>query len=131
MKKFLIVVLMFAGVGLFAQNRHQMREEKSSEEMATLKAQRLTMQLDLNEEQQGNLKQLFQKHIEARKEKRAEMREKMKEKRSEMREERMEESKEFQEELKDILNEEQYKKFQALQEKRRMGRKSNEKGKDW
>lgn len=120
MKKFFIVVLMFAGVGLFAQNRQQMREEKSSEEMATLMAQRLTMQLDLNEEQQGNLKQLFQKHIEARKEKKAEMLN-----------ERMEENKEFQQELRNILNEEQFKKFQALQEKRKMGRNSNEKEKDW
>ncbi len=116
MKKIITVLFLFMGLSVFAQQRGEARQERSSEEMATLMAKRLSMQLDLNEEQQEKLTALYLKRIEARKV--------MTEKRSKMREERMEMSEEQKEALKQILTEEQFKKYTELQEKRRRGRQT-------
>lgn len=116
MKKIITVVFLFMGLSIFAQQKGETREERSSEEMATLMAKRLSMQLDLNEEQQEKLTAFYLKRIEARKA--------MAEKRSEMRQERMEMSEEQKQELKQILTEEQFQKYTELQEKRRRGRQT-------
>ena len=131
----MITVLFLAlGLSTFAQERGEGRKDLSSEEMATLSAKRLAMQLDLNEDQEMKLKTLYMTRMENMKdgreenaEKRAEMmekREEMKEKREEMREKREADSEEMKAELQKILTADQFQKWEQLQEKRRKGRRT-------
>ncbi len=117
MKKIITVIFLFLGITVFAQQRGDARKERSSEEMATLMAKRLSMQLDLNEEQREKITVLFLERIEARKA--------SAENRPKMSPERMEMSEEHQAKLKQILTEEQFQKYMALREKRRKGRQGS------
>ena len=127
MKKLITAVFLFIGITVFAQDRAAARAEMSQDEMATLRAKRLVMQLDLNAEQEEKLKKLFAKRIEANKELKKEI-EKNKqadrEEKAELRKERMEMNQEQKEELREILTEEQYLKWEQLQEKRKKGRRA-------
>lgn len=131
----MITVLFLAlGLSTFAQERGEGRKDLSNEEMATLSAKRLAMQLDLNEDQEIKLKTLYMTRMETMKEgreenaeKRADMMEKrdeMREKREEVREKRENESEEMKAELQKILTADQFQKWEQLQEKRRKGRRS-------
>jgi hypothetical protein len=131
----MITVLFLAlGLSTFAQERGEGRKDLSNEEMATLSAKRLAMQLDLNEDQEMKLKTLYMTRMETMKEgreenaeKRADMMEKrdeMREKREEVREKRENESEEMKAELQKILTADQFQKWEQLQEKRRKGRRS-------
>ncbi|TQI69744.1 uncharacterized protein DUF4890 [Gramella sp. Hel_I_59] len=134
MKKMITVLFLALGLSTFAQERGEGRKDLSSEEMATLSAKRLAMQLDLNEDQEMKLKALYMTKMDAREEgreenaeKRAEMMEKrdaMKEKREEMREKRKADSEEMKADLQKILTADQFQKWEQLQEKRRKGRRS-------
>jgi len=134
MKKMITVLFLALGLSTFAQERGEGRKDLSSEEMATLSAKRLAMQLDLNEDQEMKLKTLYMTRMETMKEgreenaeKRAEMmekREEMKEKREEMREKREKDSEEMKAELQKILTADQFQKWEQLQEKRRKGRRT-------
>ena len=134
MKKMITVLFLALGLSTFAQERGEGRKDLSSEEMATLSAKRLAMQLDLNEDQEMKLKTLYMTRMENMKdgreenaEKRAEMmekREEMKEKREEMRDKRENDSEEMKAELQKILTADQFQKWEQLQEKRRKGRRS-------
>ncbi|SDS52222.1 hypothetical protein [Gramella sp. MAR_2010_147] len=127
MKKLITVMFLFLSITAFAQERNSQKGDLSNEEMATLGAKRLAMQLDLNAEQEAKLKILYIKQIEVRKERmeqRKENMEQLKEERDEMRKERMEMNEEQKAELREILTEEQYLKWEQLQEKRRKGRKA-------
>lgn len=131
MKKMITVLFLALGLSTFAQERGEGRKDLSNEEMATLSAKRLAMQLDLNEDQEMKLKTLYMSRIETAKDARkenAEKREEMREKREEMREKREEmrenDVEEMKTELKKILTAEQYQKWEQLQEKRRKGRRS-------
>ena len=118
MKNMLISILLLASVTVFAQDKDQRRGDSSNDEMATLRAKRLAMQLDLNGQQETRIKALFLKRIEAPKGV-TEQRE-----REKIREERMKMNEEMKEELQDILTEEQYLKWEQLLEKRRKGRRA-------
>ena len=61
------MILLFS-ITVFAQERGERRSEMTNEEMATLHAKRLAMQLDLNEEQEARLKELYTKQIGERRE---------------------------------------------------------------
>jgi len=134
MKKMITVLFLALGLSTFAQERGEGRKDLSSEEMATLSAKRLAMQLDLNEDQEMKLKTLYMTRMETMKEgreenaeKRAEMmekREEMKEKREEMRDKRENDSEEMKAELQKILTADQFQKWEQLQEKRRKGRRT-------
>ena len=134
MKKIITILFLALGLSTFAQERGEGRKDLSNEEMATLSAKRLAMQLDLNEDQEMKLKTLYMTRMDVKEEgraenaeKRAEMmekREEMKEKREEMREKRENESEEMKTELQKILTAEQFQKWEQLQEKRRKGRRS-------
>jgi len=134
MKRMITVLFLALGLSTFAQERGEGRKDLSNEEMATLSAKRLAMQLDLNEDQEMKLKTLYITRMETMKEgreenaeKRADMmekREKMREKREEMREKRENESEEMKAELQKILTADQFQKWEQLQEKRRKGRRS-------
>ena len=126
MKKIVLIVsLVLFSVTTFAQERGERKSQMSHEEMATLGAKRLAMQLDLTAEQQSKLKELYLERIEERQERREERQEERAqnhEKRNEMRRERIEISEEYKEEIKEILTQDQFIKWEQLQEKRRRGR---------
>ena len=113
MKKLLCLIIILSSLSLTAQQRGEMRNDLSKEEMATLHAERLSMQLDLNAEQKEKLKALFMERMEAR--------EKLQEEKNEMRAERRQFNEKQKADLKEILTEEQYTKWEGLQEKRRKG----------
>ena len=125
MKKIILILsLALISIATFAQEAER-KSQTSGEEMATLGAKRLAMQLDLTAEQKSKLKELYLKRIEDRKERREERleeREEIRKKRNEMRRERIEMSEEYKEEIKEILTEDQFTKWEQLQEKRRRGR---------
>lgn len=129
MKKFIILCMVLTGLNLMAQERPQRATKMSSEEMATLGAKRITMQLDLNAEQEAKLQKIYQERFDEEKQMRAERREKMEENREKMKEE-MAERKEERSELtaeynlkvKEILSAEQYEKYLEMQKKRQEGR---------
>ncbi|WP_165499062.1 DUF4890 domain-containing protein [Gramella sp. KN1008] len=130
MKNLITLILLLFSVVTFAQERGERRSEMSDEEMAILGAKRLAMQLDLNEEQEAQLKELYTKRIgeqrelmQERREEREEIRKELQKERAKIREEHQEMSEEYKAELKKILTEEQYTKWEQLQEKRRKGRK--------
>ncbi|MDX1543375.1 MAG: DUF4890 domain-containing protein [Christiangramia sp.] len=130
MKNLITLMILFFSITCFAQERGERRSEMTDEEMAILGAKRLAMQLDLNEEQEAKLKELYTKRIgeqrelmQERREEREEIRREVKKEREKIREEHQEISEEYKAELKKILTEEQYTKWEQLQEKRRKGRK--------
>lgn len=112
MKNICIAVFLLIGITTYSQQR----EERSSNEMATLMAKRISLQLDLNEKQQSEMKALYLKRIDERKQSSS--------KSGEERGERKNILEKYTEELKQILTQEQFQKFQGLQEKRRKGRMS-------
>ena len=130
MKKMITILFLALGLSTFAQERREGRKDLSNEEMATLSAKRLAMQLDLNEDQEMKLKTLYMTRMDVKEEGRAENAEKrteMMEKREEMkemREKRENESEEMKTELQKILTAEQFQKWEQLQEKRHKGRRS-------
>jgi periplasmic protein CpxP/Spy len=128
MKNLIILAVMLFSLAGLAQNPAEKPNELSNEEMASLQAKRLAMQLDLNEEQEQKLKVLYLKRIEERKElmeERREARKEMMEERKEQRQEMMEMNQQQKDELRGILSEEQFSKWELLQEKRRKGRQGH------
>ncbi|MFV8225020.1 hypothetical protein [Christiangramia aquimixticola] len=126
MKNLIVMMLMFFSLFGFSQEPAQKPTDLSKEETASLQAKRLAMQLDLTQEQELKLKELYLKRIEERKElmeERREARKEMMEERKEQRQEMMEMNKQQKEELRSILSEEQYTQWEQLQDKRRNGRK--------
>jgi hypothetical protein len=128
---------MLISISAFSQQKgqHQKAEmaNMSAEEMATLQTKKLTLLLDLNQAQQQEIKNLYQKNAEERKAMMAEHRkmsaedaEKSKEKRFERGNARLDQELAHQEKMKQILNEEQFKKWQDSRSKMR---KSNHKNK--
>ncbi len=129
MKKFILLCLILTGLNLMAQERPQRRSEMSSEEMATLGAKRMAMQLELNADQEAKLQKIYQDRFEEEKELRADRRDKMEEDRekikeemAERKEERTKLTAEYNEKIKEILTAEQYDKYLDLQKKREEGR---------
>lgn len=121
------MLLILVGLTTFAQESRGRDKDPTIEEMATLRAKRLMMQLDLNTEQEAKLKKLYTNRIESKKELLERQKENPKNSEAErydMREERLEMSEEEIEELRAILTEAQFLKWEQLQEKRRKGRKN-------
>lgn len=129
MKKLITVMFFLLSITVFAQERGAGRSEMSDDERAARGARNLAMQLDLNEKQEEELKAWFAERIEYQKAQMAQKdksRKKMKKERQEMRRDRMEMNEEQKADLREILTEEQYTKWESLQEKRRKGRKNPE-----
>ncbi|CAL67876.1 hypothetical protein [Christiangramia forsetii] len=120
MKNLITAIFLLFSISLFAQEPNSPRSEMSNEEMATLGAKRLTMQLDLTAQQEEKLKTFYLDQMESRRK----LMEKSKKERDEIRQDRMEMNEDQKEELRKILTEEQFTKWEQLQEKRRKGRKA-------
>ncbi len=122
MKKLFLMAILATGMVAFAQEnrRHQVESERIEQRMT-----RLTSDLELNEQQQADLKKLLEEQSEKREAKMAEMEKKRKtgvrptdEEREAMQKERETAQKEFQTKLKSILTEEQFKKWEASSNER-------------
>ena len=112
---------MLISISAFSQQKsYSHRADKSdmsSEETATLQTKKLTLLLDLDQAQQLEVKKLYQEKAEERKalmaerkKMRTENAEKLKENRFERRNARLDRELAHQEKMKQILNEEQFKK---------------------
>lgn len=118
MKKIILIFILFSGMSGFSQQNETRNSEGTTEEMATVRAKRLALQLDLTEEQQNKLKDHFAKRIKEEQDlmqKRRETGEKLSEVEEEI-------SQKHKNGLKSILTPEQFTKWEQLQEKRRKGR---------
>jgi len=109
----------------------------SAEEAATLQTKKLTLQLDLNQAQQVEIKKLYLINAEERKalmaertKMRTEAEEKIKEKRYEGRNALLDRELAHQEKMKQILNEEQFKKWQDSRSKMRKSHSKNKRGRN-
>lgn len=135
MKKLLIIALALVTIQATAQDKkremRKTRMEKANamtpEEMAQLQTKKMTLQLDLTETQQTQIQSLLLDEAKARKEKMAdfkakkedgEMKKPTKEERIKMMNERLDHQIAMKKKMKAILNDEQYKKWDAMQEKK-------------
>ena len=123
MKNLLTAIFLVFSTIIFAQENSS-GNMRSNEEMASLNAKRLTMQLDLTPKQEADLTDFYRKYIESRKEmmQKSNINQHATKKGSEeIRKDSFKMNEEEKSELRKILTAEQYAKWEQLQEKRRKG----------
>ncbi|WP_299274021.1 hypothetical protein [uncultured Psychroserpens sp.] len=139
MKKLILIALAFVSVQAFAQNKEKkelkeakkakidMRHDMSAEDMATISTKKMTLALDLSDQQQVQVKKLMLEQAETLKAKR-DKREKMgkekgdkkiaKEERVKILNEKLDHQIEMKKKMKSILTSEQYEKWEKMQSRR-------------
>ncbi|ESU29301.1 hypothetical protein FLJC2902T_06970 [Flavobacterium limnosediminis JC2902] len=125
MKNVIIAVVMMISLATFAQDRKMKREEFTPEQRVELQTKKLTLELDLNEKQQKDIKKLLteqsKKHEEAKAKHKA-MKESDKaptnDERFAMKSKMLDEKIAFKSEIKKILSEKQMAKWEELKEER-------------
>lgn len=142
MKKLILIALAFVSVQAFAQPNEGQNKKKrmhkmhnlTPEQSATLQTKRLTLHLDLNDKQQAEIKEILLANAEARKAKMEEMKAKKEkgelqkpteEQRYEMANAKLDHQIAMKAKMKNILNEEQYAKWEKVQA--RMAQRSKQK----
>lgn len=140
MKKLFVVALLVVSLTTFAQEKEKKGDRKnmSPEERTEMRVEKMTKELDLNETQQKQVKELLasqkenrEEFIEKRKEIKETAEKATKEQRAEMKA-KMEENKEaIKSKMKTILTDEQYKKWESNMEekKEKMTERKERKGK--
>lgn len=139
MKKVLIVCIALISMSTFAQdrmkegkeNRKEMREKMKSlspEQKAQLKAKKMTLALDLSEKQQTEITKVLTQAISERKDvmaKKKETTDKTADQLFENRQQFLDQEIAMKKKMKEILNEEQFEKWEQMDKKRRkhMGKK--------
>jgi len=136
MKKLSLFLIMLISISAFSQQKSHSKAEManmSAEETATLQTKKLTLLLDLDQAQQKEIKKLYQEKAEERrammaehKKMSAEDAEKLKENRFERKNARLDRELAHQEKMKQILKEEQFKKWQDSKSKMRKSSHKNE-----
>jgi len=133
MKKLSLFVIMLISISAFSQQKSHSKAEManmSAEETATLHTKKLTLLLDLDKAQQQEIKKLYQEKAEERKAMMAEHKkmsaEELKENRFERKNARLDRELAHQEKMKQILNEEQFIKWQDSRSKMRKSSHKNE-----
>ena len=116
MKKIISTVFILLSIPMFSQQNQEIGI-KSNEELATIQAKRLSMQLDLNDDQQSKLAELYLQRLTVL----DEAQEKEYGKEEEIRQKSLKINQLQKAELQEILTEEQFKKWEGLMEKRRRG----------
>jgi protein CpxP len=124
MKKLLIAVLLFVGVASFAQDADQKREKLTPEQRNEKQLQKLTTDINLDANQQAQVKQLLaersakaEKFRAARQERKDSDVKPTADEREAFKKEMMAEKDANDAKMKSILNADQYKKWQDIQEK--------------
>lgn len=139
MKKVLIVCIALISMSTFAQdrmkegkeNRKEMREKMKSlspEQKGQLKAKKMTLALDLSEKQQTEITKVLTQAISERKDvmaKKKETTDKTADQLFENRQQFLDQEIAMKKKMKEILNEEQFEKWEQMDKKRRkhMGKK--------
>lgn len=134
MKNFLIIVLALVTLNVTAQERKkdgqkgamkermEMYKDMTPQEMASLQTKKMTLQLDLTDQQQKEVESILLEEATARKakmaERKADAEKPSKEARLKMVNERLDHQIEMKKKMKTILNAEQYEKYEAMQSKR-------------
>jgi len=128
MKKLMMIVIALLTLNATAQNKPKGKEflkGLSAEDIATLKTKKMTLHLDLTESQQIKIKTLVLEEAKYKEKKRAEFEAKKKsdknptkEERFAMMNERLDREIEMKKQMKNILNDEQYKKWNSFMSKK-------------
>lgn len=142
MKKLILIAIAFIGLQATAQQKQEGKKNRegrqkmmniSAEDMATLQTKKMTLHLDLNESQQTQIMainlenaKLRKAHMETRKAKKeaGNMEKPTQEERLKMMNAKLDHKIEMKANMKDILNEEQYAKWEKAQA--RIGKKKRE-----
>jgi protein CpxP len=130
MKKMLLVAVMLVSVLTFAQEKRKKGPEVSPEKKVELQVARLKIELDLNEKQTTDLRNVIQDHQQKRAKQRAEFGGKKDSlhkpspaEREQMKKNKAEDKKAFEEQLKKILTPTQFETWQQNKEARKNKRK--------
>lgn len=125
MKKLLVLALLTVGMTVFAQERKMKHDNLTIEERTELQVKKMTLNLNLTEKQQNEIKALLIQNAKEREAKKQELKERKeagvkptKEERLAIQNERLDAQIEMKKKMKAILNDEQMKKWEAQQEKR-------------
>ncbi|NDI98393.1 hypothetical protein GWA97_04845 [Flavobacterium sp. LaA7.5] len=125
MKTWILATVMMIGLSAMAQPGDRNRERLTPEQRVELQVKKMTLELDLNDKQQQEVKQLLTKKSKEREEAIAQHKAKKEkgekltaDERYAMQSNRLDEQIEMKGEMKKILTPEQYEKFEAKQVKR-------------
>lgn len=125
MRKIFLAMLLVVGITTVAQERKMKHDDLTIEERTELQVKKMTLDLNLDDKQQNQIKTLLNENAKAREAKIVEMKkrkeagEKMnKEERLKMQNDKLDAQIEMKKKMKTILNEEQMKKWESQQEKR-------------
>lgn len=123
MKKVLIAIIMMSSLATFAQDRKMKRNDFTPEQRVELQVKKMTLDLDLNDKQQKDLKKLLTEQSKKREEAKikheaikAADKKPTNDERFAMRNKMMDEKIAFKAEMKKILNEKQMEKWEERQE---------------
>ena len=116
MKKIISTVFILLSIPMFSQQNQELGI-KSNEKLATIQAKRLSMQLDLNDDQQSKLAELYLQRLTVL----DKAQEKEYGKEEELRQKSLKMNPRQKAAFQEILTEEQFKKWEGLMEKRRRG----------
>ena len=128
MKKVVLMAILAIGMVAFAQEgkRDFKRERFTPEQRIELRVKQMTLDLDLSDKQQVEIKKLLTEHETTRKNKMEEMKKMKKEgarptadERFEMQKNRLDEQIDFKNRMKKILNKEQMDKWETIQKDRK------------
>lgn len=139
MKKLALVVVLISGISLNAQrhggDRNSMKD-LNPQEVATLQTKKMTLALDLDQKQQTEIHSLFltnaterKNKMDERKASKEEGNRPSKEERFTMQNERLDHMIAQKAAMKEILSQEQFEKWETMQEKRQKGKKKRRQGK--
>ena len=140
MKKLIFITIAFISVQAFAQNRErggkkdraEQMQDLSAEDIATLDAKKMTLNLDLSEAQQTKVQSVLLEEATFRKEKmkereasraEADAQRPSKEEHFKMQNEKLDRQIELKQKMKSILNDVQYAKWEAQLSEKRSNRK--------
>ena len=122
MKKVIVAALLVVGLTTFAQEKEGKRNEReklTQEQKVDFQVKRITKDLDLNEKQAKDVRNLIAKEVEKREAKRAQLKDLKDNKRDEMRAQMEAEEAAVSSDMKKILTPEQYTKWGKILEERK------------
>ncbi len=126
MRTWILAAIMLVGLSAAAQPGDRQRERLTPEQRVELQVKRMTLELDLNDKQQQEVKKLLTQKSKDREAKIAEHKTKREEREKLTSEERfamqsnmLDEQIEMKKEMKKILTAEQFEKYEAMQEQRK------------
>ncbi|PHQ57469.1 MAG: hypothetical protein COC16_00850 [Lutibacter sp.] len=120
----IVVVMLLFSTAINAQNRSNRRADFTPEQQATLQTKKMTLNFDLDENQQKSIYKMMLKNTEERKAKRQNGRTQTQEERFEFENTRLDRQLAHKEEIKNILTAEQFEKWEKLAKRKgRSGKK--------